>query len=164
MRREIFKLLRGDGSAEDVKKEIQSVVEKAMVNLSEKEVAILKKLDSGGDAMMQMLQSDWFRQLLRYDPAATLTKVKCPVLAINGEKDLQVSMKENLAGIKAALEKGGNRDIEVVEFPGLNHLFQHSNTGAISEYGKIEETFSPEAMEKVSGWILRHVRDRRKDQ
>jgi fermentation-respiration switch protein FrsA (DUF1100 family) len=75
------------------------------------------------------------------------------VLAINGEKDLQVPPGQNLPVIAAALAAGGNTDFAVRELPGLNHLFQTSETGAPSEYGLIEETFSPTALEIVGDWI-----------
>ncbi len=96
----------------------------------------------------------WFRFFLSYNPVPTLEKVKCPVLAIDGEKDLQVPPKEDLDAIKAALEKGGNKNFEVKELPGLNHLFQTSETGSPTEYGKIEETISPIALQTMGDWIL----------
>jgi fermentation-respiration switch protein FrsA (DUF1100 family) len=79
--------------------------------------------------------------------------VKCPVLALNGEKDLQVNHEMNLPAIKAAVRKGGNRKIKTVIMPGLNHLFQTSETGAPGEYSSIEETFSPAVLEMITGWI-----------
>ena len=102
------------------------------------------------------LTSPWYRNFIVYDPATALRKVKCPVLAIAGSKDLQVPPHENLAAIRAALEAGGNRHVETVELPGLNHLFQHARSGSPSEYASIEETMAPEAMEKIAGWINAH--------
>ena len=95
----------------------------------------------------------WFRFFLTYDPAPTLTEVRCPVLAVTGENDLQVPPKENLSVIGEALNAGGNRNVTLMELPGLNHLFQTSETGAPSEYGQIEETMSPVLLEAVSDWI-----------
>ena len=79
--------------------------------------------------------------------------MKCPVLAINGEKDLQVPPKENLEAIDKALKDGGNKDVTIKELPGLNHLFQPCKSGLPSEYGKIETTFAPEALELIGDWI-----------
>jgi fermentation-respiration switch protein FrsA (DUF1100 family) len=76
-----------------------------------------------------------------------------PVLAINGEKDLQVPPKINLPAIRKALEAGGDKSFEVIEMPGLNHLFQTAKTGLVSEYAQIEETMSPAALEKMAEWI-----------
>jgi len=107
-------------------------------------------------SQIRLISSPWFRFFLDYDPAATVKKVTCPVLALDGDKDLQVPSKENLPVIQAALEAGENKSFEVMEMPGLNHLFQRSETGAPSEYGVIQETFSPEAINKILTWIATH--------
>jgi alpha-beta hydrolase superfamily lysophospholipase len=96
----------------------------------------------------------WFRYFIVTDPAIFWKKVKCPVLALNGEKDLQVSAIENLPAIEKALKSSGNNSVKTVKLPGLNHLFQQCNTGLPSEYGEIEQTFSPEVLQIMSDWIL----------
>ena len=100
--------------------------------------------------------SPWFLEFISYDPVPALMKTKCPVLALNGGNDLQVPPKQDLAAIHKALQDGGNKDFQTTEMPGLNHLFQHSATGSPSEYGTIEETFSPEALELMTTWVLKH--------
>lgn len=95
----------------------------------------------------------WMKYFIRLDPNIALEKVKCPVLALNGSKDLQVSPKENLAAIKNALDKGKNKNVTIKELPNLNHLFQECTTGATSEYDKIEQTFSPTALTEILNWI-----------
>jgi pimeloyl-ACP methyl ester carboxylesterase len=95
----------------------------------------------------------WIIYSLRYNPEPVLEKVKCPVLAINGSKDLQVAPKENLEAIKKALAKGGNKNVTVKEIPNLNHLFQECTTGSPTEYAKIEQTFSPIALYEILQWI-----------
>jgi uncharacterized protein len=105
-------------------------------------------------AEIKELTSPWFRYFISYDPAPTLSKVVCPVLALNGEKDLQVPPRQNLPPIRKALEAGGNKHFEVVELAGLNHLFQTAKTGAPADYTGIEETMSPVALEKIAGWVL----------
>lgn len=99
------------------------------------------------------LLSPWMQNFIKYDPKPILEKVKCPVLALNGEKDLQVPPKENLEAIENALAKGGNTKVRIKELPGLNHLFQEANTGSPSEYATIEQTFSPIALEEIIKWI-----------
>jgi fermentation-respiration switch protein FrsA (DUF1100 family) len=101
--------------------------------------------------------SPWFRGLLVYDPATTLSKLTCPVLVLNGEKDVQVPPEQNLPVIRKALEAGGNKNFEIDELPGLNHLFQTAKTGGVGEYSEIEETMSPVAMEIVASWILKQA-------
>jgi pimeloyl-ACP methyl ester carboxylesterase len=107
------------------------------------------------DARIRSLLSPWYRYFLAYDPAPALRRVRCPVLAIGGDKDLQVPSAANLAAIRAALKAGGNTSSQVQEMPGLNHLFQHATTGLPGEYARIEETLSPEVLELVAGWVLK---------
>ena len=99
--------------------------------------------------------SPWMQYFLRYDPAPALEKVKCPVLAVNGSLDLQVPAKENLEAISAALRKGGNKNITIKEYPGLNHLFQECTTGAPTEYATIDQTFSPVVLKDLGDWIIK---------
>jgi alpha/beta superfamily hydrolase len=100
------------------------------------------------------LASPWMVYFIKYDPAIALEKVKCSVLAVNGEKDLQVPSRENLTAIESALKKGNNKKYTIKEFPNLNHLFQEAKTGSPSEYAVIEQTFSPVVLDEVTQWIL----------
>ena len=122
--------------------------------------AIMDALPPGAEtqaatAQIATLASPWFRFFLNYDPAVYLRQVKCPVLAIDGEKDLQVPPKEDLAGIRAAL--AGNPDVQTIELPGLNHLMQTATTGLPAEYGDIEETMAPIVLETITTWIVKHT-------
>ena len=110
------------------------------------------------EGQIRAMSSPWFRYFLGYDPLPALEKVNCPVLALFGEKDFQVPPQENLPALKKALEDGGDQDVTVKEFPGLNHLFQHCNTGSPTEYGAIEETFSPEALRMIGNWVAKHAK------
>ena len=107
------------------------------------------------DAAIAQVNTDWFREFFDYDPAPTLRQVHCPVLALDGAKDLQVPAAQNLPAIRAAL--ANNPDAEVEELPGLNHLFQTANTGGIAEYAQIEQTIAPLVMDTITDWILKHV-------
>ena len=79
--------------------------------------------------------------------------MRCPVLAIIGEKDVQVPAQANLTEIEKALKEGGNTHFVVKELPGLNHLFQACSTGLPAEYMKIEETINPRALELIGTWV-----------
>lgn len=103
---------------------------------------------------VKQFTSPWMRFFIAYDPAPTLAKVKCPVLAINGNKDTQVVAEQNIPGIEKALKEGGNNDYTVKVFPELNHLFQTAETGQLDEYEKIDETVNPAVLEYVTKWIL----------
>lgn len=109
------------------------------------------------DAQVQAVVSPWFRYFLSLDPALALQKVKCPVLAINGSKDLQVYPPQNIPMIEAALKQGGNTDYTTKILPDLNHLFQTCKTGSPSEYGVIEETIAPLALRTMGDWIEAHI-------
>jgi len=104
------------------------------------------------------MSSPWMQYLLRLDPAPTLEKVKCPVLAINGSKDLQVPPNENLSAISNALKKGGNNRVTTKEYPNLNHLFQTCITGSPAEYATIEQTFSPDVLKDLVEWISQTIK------
>jgi len=106
------------------------------------------------DRAMMELSNPWFRVFLALDPASFLSKVRVPVLALNGSKDLQVPADANLPAVEAALKAGGNARYRLARLDGLNHLFQHSDTGLPSEYGKITETFAPEALSAMKDFIL----------
>jgi uncharacterized protein len=100
----------------------------------------------------------WMRFFLTYNPETDLAKVKCSVLAVNGEKDTQVNAEQNLDLIKKILTQSGNKDFEVKVIPGLNHLLQTAQTGDFAEYSKIEETMSPVALNIICNWIKLHTR------
>ncbi|MGL4632429.1 MAG: alpha/beta hydrolase family protein [Leadbetterella sp.] len=107
---------------------------------------------------VDQLTNPWMQYFIQYDPKIQLEKVKCPVLALNGSKDLQVSSKENLAGIKRSLDKGGNKDVTILELSNLNHLFQECKTGSPTEYSEIEQTFSPIALDEIGRWITKKMK------
>ena len=104
------------------------------------------------------LINPWIVYFIKLDPVPFLEKVKCPVLALNGGNDLQVLPKQNLEAIEGALKKGGNKNVTIKEFPGLNHLFQESKTGLPADYKQIEQTFSPEVLKYMTEWIQKQVK------
>ena len=109
---------------------------------------------AGLKTFIPMYKTQWYRYFIMFDPQPVLKNVRVPVLALNGEHDLQVAWKENLDLIGAGLKAGGNQDVTIKSFPKLNHLFQNSQTGLLSEYAQIEETIAPEVLKTVSDWIL----------
>ena len=108
--------------------------------------------DGVGEETVAAFTDPWMRYFLAYDPQPALEALAIPVLALIGDLDLQVSADLNIPALETAL--AGNSDATVTELEGLNHLFQTAATGAVSEYGQIDETFAPEAMELVADWIL----------
>ncbi|MBI5280052.1 MAG: alpha/beta fold hydrolase [Candidatus Solibacter usitatus] len=123
----------------------------------EKQLKALLGDEPAAQAQIRQVLSPWFRYFLFYDPAPALAKLKCPVLVLNGEKDVQVLADQNLPPLEAALKKGGNRDYRIVRLPGLNHLFQTAKTGLPAEYAQIEETMAPSMLEALTLWIRQHT-------
>lgn len=142
-------LITSDRSKDDLQKALDELADGLVMkwkNEAERE-PIRKHLA----ALTTAFGDPWMRYFLAFDPAVHLKMVKCPVFALNGEKDVQVRAKPNLAAISAALQS--NERVTVKEFPGLNHLFQTCKTGAVMEYGSIEETFNIDVMKAVKDWI-----------
>jgi len=151
--KKVFDLIANTPDLNQMKTGITNIITDAIKNDTSMHLPEGVKQEEYVAKQVEQLTSPWMLYFLKYDPVPALQKVKCPVLAINGEKDLQVPPKENLSAIKAALEKGGNKKASIKELPGLNHLFQECKTGSPSEYAAIEQTFSPAALDEIAKWI-----------
>ena len=114
-------------------------------------------IDAGIKSAEKRLGGNWMKFFLAYDPRPALSGIKCPVLAIIGSKDLQVLPDLNMPEIEKSLVAGGNQDFEMITIEGLNHLFQKCETGTMSEYIWIQETWNPEAMKRIGDWIEQHT-------
>jgi len=153
-----FDIVLKSNDTDSLKMELTSYIKQAIKDNPESEKPAGMSEDDYVKLQVNQLTSSWMKYFIKYNPSPTLEKVKCPVLAINGEKDLQVPAKVNLDAIKKALEKGGNKNVTTKELPNLNHLFQECKIGLPSEYATIEQTFSPIALEEISSWILKQVK------
>ncbi len=106
------------------------------------------------DAQLKAVSSPWFRYFLDYDPVPALEAVRCPVLAIYGEKDLQVvPLAGNRSALEAAMARGGNRNLTVTVVPAANHLFQAAKAGVPGEYALLEKAFAPGFLDTLTAWI-----------
>lgn len=152
--KEIFDVIINTPDSLSAYNKLASMYEEKISKLSKEEKERPEYSRDAFTAVTKQYLSPWFRFFLKYDPRPALENVQCPVLAMNGEKDLQVPVKENLSLVESALKAGGNSKYKIVSLPGLNHLFQKAETGSATEYGKIEETFSPDALTIMKDWIL----------
>jgi pimeloyl-ACP methyl ester carboxylesterase len=158
LQHQLFAIVKSEPDSAAAEKQLDTAMDAAA-----KQMTAAEKKQLGGDvgaalqAQVKSVNSPWFRYFLTYDPRPALRKVRCPVLAINGERDLQVPPKQNLPEIEAALKAGGNTDYTIKELPQLNHLFQTATSGSPAEYSKIEETVSPLALETMADWIVKHT-------
>ena len=142
----------------------------AAVREEKNTAALEKKLDllvqqSGlGEAMppaalqaqIRFMTSPWFRQFIDYDPEPVLEKLQCPVLALSGDRDLQVDSTENVPLLREASDASENKDFTVVEISGVNHLFQTAQSGSPALYGAIEQTIAPEVLTAIGNWVVKH--------
>ena len=113
-----------------------------------------EKTDETIKGLVESRVTPWSRYFYGYNPADEFKKVKCPVLAINGSKDIQVPADVHLVAIEKALKNGKTKNFKVKELDGLNHFFQKCESCKMSEYQKLDETFNSEALEVISSWIL----------
>lgn len=103
---------------------------------------------------LQQADTPYIRHFLTVDAGKLLPKIKCPVLALNGTKDTQVDCDANTTRIEKGL---ANCKHSIKKIDGVNHLFQHCNTGIVTEYQQIEETISPEVLQEVAKWIKANI-------
>ncbi|TNE55100.1 MAG: alpha/beta fold hydrolase [Bacteroidetes bacterium] len=153
LNRGIMDLILANPEKNDLSKEMSEFAGNFYDQLPEEQ----KEKEYGKDRFVKTLttayNTPWMLYFIRHNPEPYLKALKCDVLALNGTKDLQVAAYENLHAIDIALQDIPEIDYEIVYLKDLNHLFQHCETGAISEYAKIEETLAPEILEKMEQWI-----------
>ena len=143
---------------EDFDEKLSAALEEVIETIPEEHrVAGGAKIRTAVNAQKEQLKGKWMQFFLKHDPRVALRKLTCPTLAIIGEKDTQVIPDANMPEIEKALKEAGNKDFEMVILKDLNHLFQTAETGGLSEYAGIQETFNPGALKKISDWIVDHT-------
>ncbi len=101
----------------------------------------------------------WFKYFINFDPQPYLTKLKkVKVLALNGSRDIQVVSSQNLPAVRSALLAGKTKTFQTTELPGLNHLFQTCNKCTVTEYGQLDETIAPLALQTITDWLNQNVK------
>ncbi len=150
----VFDVLKEDND-DDVKRDkLRSVLRELPEEATEaQQIAIATATDEQIEQQIDRVMTPWFVFFLTYDPRPTLREVCCPVLAVIGDKDLQVPAEANLDAIKDALDDGCAEDYTVRKLDGLNHLFQTALTGLPTEYASIDETMSPLVLGMMVDWI-----------
>lgn len=153
--------LRMNGVSDKLAKDYCKVLKKVLLCDSKTDARLDEILSTDGVELPKSLKDNlalvfkssnsWMDYFVRYNPAEDISRVKCPVMAINGSMDMQVLSSSNLGVLKKLLP--ANKHTMIKEYPGLNHLFQHCLLGSVSEYGKIEETISVEVLEDIAAWI-----------
>ena len=142
-------LQQTDKTPEELQKELYADVTKTMSPEQLKDLNTIQQIS----AQISSMTSPWYLHFMRYDPAQDLKNLKCPVLALNGEKDIQVDAAMNLTAIQERITGNGNKNVTVKAYPNLNHLFQTCEKGTLTEYGQLEETINPEVLKDIIEWI-----------
>ena len=155
---DVFKIISQSTDTAKLRSNLTTYIKSRIKDFSTKDIPKNMTEDVLAKIQTDNIMSPWMLNFIRYNPAPTLEKVKCAVLALNGDKDLQVCSKINLPAIENALKKGGNTHYTIKELPGMNHLFQECKTGAPSEYAEIEQTISPIALDIILNWITKTVK------
>lgn len=132
---------------------LTSILSEQMAEIIAMQPQYKEQTEKAIKGQVNAMTSPWMKYFIRYNPQTALEKTKCPVLALNGEKDLQVPAKGNLEAIKTSLERGGNKNVTTHLLPNLNHLFQECTSGLPNEYASIEQTISPTVLEIMAQWI-----------
>ena len=155
--RKINAIVKAETDAKRIEQRINEEIAAYVGTLNDVQKKQFEPAAAAVKGFIPMYKTAWYRYFITYDPRPVLKNVKVPVLALNGEHDLQVAWKENLDLIAASLKAAGNEEVTIKAFPKLNHLFQTSETGSLSEYNQIEETMSPEVLKTMSDWIMRRT-------
>jgi fermentation-respiration switch protein FrsA (DUF1100 family) len=147
--RKAYKVVREEKDAAALQKRLELLVTQSGLGAAMPPAAL--------QAQLKVMSTPWFRQFLDFDPEPAIEKIKCPVLALNGDRDLQVDASENVPLLRKAYEAAGNQDFTVVEIEGVNHLFQTAQSGSPALYGAIEETIAPEVLTSIGSWVTAHT-------
>ena len=153
LNQQIFAVVKSAPDPAAAQAKVQAAVLHAIAALTPAEKAQIGDPAAYAKNLSRQSASLWFRYFLIYDPRPALRKTCCPVLALDGSKDVQVPPAEDLALIGQALKAGGNTNVTIKELPNLNHLFQTSKTGSPAEYATISETMAPSALAIIGDWV-----------
>ncbi len=148
---QLFITLASDLADDDLRQQVAEIVRKQFETNG---IPTDQQDETQVQAAVEQVLNPWMRYFLAFNPQSALKKVKVPVLALNGELDVQVDVEQNLTAIATALEQGGNPNVTIHQLPKHNHLFQRATTGLVNEYAVIEETISPEVLNLIRDWVL----------
>lgn len=154
----LYAILKTTKSSEEIKPKLKTILEQSLSTDTEFQKLNKEQKNQFIKPQLDQMVSPWFRTFIQYEPSVYLEKVKCPMLVLNGDKDIQVAAQSNTDAIKRATTKGKNKKVEIKIYPQLNHLFQTCTACTIDEYGSLEETFSPLVMTDMKNWILQNAK------
>ncbi|MDD3876088.1 MAG: prolyl oligopeptidase family serine peptidase [Bacteroidales bacterium] len=151
--KKVYKILINEPDYRKAANKIKKYYTKRAKKISEDLHLLYGYTSQGIESKIMAMNSSWFRYFIKFNPEDYLRRVECPVLAIFGEKDVQVLAAQNLEAIEKIILKYGKRNFTTKLYPDKNHLFQNATKGSILEYAMIEETISTDVLEDLLFWI-----------
>ncbi|MCC5908490.1 MAG: alpha/beta hydrolase [Balneolaceae bacterium] len=152
----IFDVVRNNSDWSEIEQDLTNRLEEQINELPDEQRATLGDMSSfiqsQVDRQLSTAKSRWFKSLIELEPAELITEVDVPIIAIFGEKDMQVSARSN-SEVANRLVASVNVNLEIAEISGANHLFQSANTGMPSEYGMLENNFADEFLDVLLQWL-----------
>jgi uncharacterized protein len=162
LERNVFATVRAQKGWDELRSSLIAEMHRSMDRLPTAQKDAMQNPDSviaaRVEVQMSGLRTPWFAFFLSHDPAADLARIRCPVLALFGELDMQVSPALNAKPMSSALSASGNTDVQVVTIPGVNHLFQKAVTGSPAEYAGLEKKFSDGILDQITAWLTTRFR------
>jgi uncharacterized protein len=158
VREKLLHVVKGESDLDKAAIAMKAIMETYFATLpatikTESELFMFAIKESNAESMIAFFNSPTYRYWLEHNSVFDLNILRMPVLAMNGDLDFVTASHIQLPIIKNALQHAGNRDITIVEMPKMNHWFQSCSTGAMSEYGTLEETISPIVIKQMADWI-----------
>lgn len=155
---ETFRVMRSEPDNLKAIEKIREVYNKYLSPFSDEDKKEMGFSSAAIETALIQFMSPWFRYFVNFNPSDYLSRVRCPVLALNGDQDHQVFSIDNLAAVRSNLEKAGNTHFTIKELKGMNHLFQKCNQCTVKEYAQIEETVNVDVLEIIASWIQQQIK------
>ena len=156
---EALPMLETEKDPQVARQKLHDILTEGYTNLDDKEKNQLRNvLEMDNETIEEKATAPWYRQFLVWDPTPYLKKIRCPVLALNGDKDIAVVYPQNFEAIEKALKEGGNKDYTLKMFPNINHLFQRCVTGAPTENLPYQFTFARDVIPFLGDWLVKHLK------
>ena len=152
-------MLETETDLQKARTKLYAILVEGYEKLDEKEQAQLKEVMEGNnETVVARSVTPWTKQFLLWDPVPYLKKIQCPVLALNGDKDIAVVYPQNFEPMEKALQEGGNKDHTLKMFPNINHLFQRCVTGAPTEKVPYQPAFAQDVLPFMGDWLVKHTK------
>lgn len=158
LQNQIYEVIRRDEGMDEVRGIFEGRIRQQLAFISEAQIEAMGGAEAIINAQVEQqlapMQSRWFRSFMDYDPAEDLKYLEIPVLAVFGEKDVQVLAAPNIKEIHSWKTENLAENFHIQTISKANHLFQESVTGMPQEYATLDKVFAPGFIRNVKNWLL----------